>query len=296
MSLTANEIAAFLAAELIGPSVTVERPCPADAPVPGGVLFLQHANPAIMAALNGRSDLLALVTPGLAGQLDLPRIVTDDPRLAFARLLQRYFAPRRPSGVSTNLVSGTSLAGRDDLTIADHVVIGRNVTLGRGVEIRPHAVIADDSAIGAGCLIRAHAVIGEEGFGVAYDGDGVPVRMPQLGRVVLGEEVEIGAHSTIARAALAETRIGDQVKMDDQVYIAHNVQIGPRSLIMAGARILGSARLGGGVRIGPGALIATGVTIGDEAEVGMGAVVLEKVPAGALVVGNPARFLRWRRS
>ena len=134
--------------------------------------------------------------------------------------------------------------------------------------------------------------IGTQGFGFERDEHGVPVRIPHLGEVRLGLDVEIGACTVIARGTIGDTIIGDHVKLDDHVFVAHNVEIGESTLVVAGAVICGSVKIGKRCWIGANSTIKEHVKIGDDAFVGMGAVVLDDVAENAVVVGNPARFLR----
>jgi acetyltransferase-like isoleucine patch superfamily enzyme len=128
------------------------------------------------------------------------------------------------------------------------------------------------------------AVIGGIGFGF-HNG----TRVRHIGHVVLGDDVEVGAHTCIDRGTLGDTIIGDRTKVDNLVHIAHNVRIGTDCLIIAGAVIGGSAVIGNGTTIGIGALVRNGVRIGNNCTIGMGAVVVKDVPDGATVYGNPAR-------
>ncbi len=135
-------------------------------------------------------------------------------------------------------------------------------------------------------LVHRTAVLGSEGFGFHRG-----VQFPHIGGVRIGTGVRIGAHTCVDRGAIGDTIIGNDTKVDNLVHIAHNVRIGKRCTIVAGAVIGGSAVIGNDVFIGINASIKNGVRIGDGATVGMGAVVLHDVPAGATVVGNPARIL-----
>lgn len=142
--------------------------------------------------------------------------------------------------------------------------------------------------ITTGFQVKVHpsAVIGADGFGIDAG-----KRVPHIGHVQLGNQVEIGAHTCVDRATLGATYIGHGTKVDNLVHIAHNVRIGTDCQVVAGAVIGGSAVIGDRVFIGMGALIKNKVRIGDDAVIGMGAVVTKDVPAGETWVGNPARKL-----
>lgn len=161
------------------------------------------------------------------------------------------------------------------------------------VGIHPTAVI-DHCRLGDRVDIGPHTVIGGRGFGFERDEDGSWFRIPHKGSVRIGDDVEIGACCVIARGTLTDTVIGDRVKIDDHVFIAHNVQVGSDTLIIAGAEISGSVNVGSDCQIGPQVTIREHLTVGDGAQIGIGAVVISDVPAGMVVVGNPARVLRAR--
>ena len=147
--------------------------------------------------------------------------------------------------------------------------------------------------------IHPTAVIGSQGFGFERDADQHPVRLPHIGGVKLGADVEVGAHSCIDKGTVGDTVIGDRVKIDNLVHIAHNVTVGDDTLIAASAMIAGSVTIGERVWIGPGAVVSNGVTIGDDAKVSLGAVVVKDVLPGETVTGNFAMphiaFLRRMR-
>lgn len=144
---------------------------------------------------------------------------------------------------------------------------------------------------GENIKIGENCAIGLDGFGYVKDTDGTWLRFPHLGRVVIGDNVEIGSNVCIDRGALGDTTIGKGVKIDNLVHVAHNVEIGENTLVVAHSVIGGSVKIGKNVFVGMGAMIKNKVTVGDGATIGMGAVVIHDVPAGATVVGNPARVL-----
>ena len=287
--IQAQDIARFLAAEVRGGDAVVNRPASLDRAANGCMVFAVRPRRGDVGRLNNLDNVLAIVAADVAPSLRCPHIVVDNPRLAFARALQAFFVTNpRPDVAATARISDGARVGAD-VSIGDFAKIADNVVIGDGTIIGDHVVIADDTVIGSFCLIRTHAVIGDPGFGFERDENSALVRMPQLGGVRIGDGVELGAHCSVARAALDETIISDRVKADDNVYIAHNVRIGADTIIAAGSVICGSVKIGREVWIGAGASLKESVRVGDKALVGLGAVMINDVPARRKVVGNPAQ-------
>jgi UDP-3-O-[3-hydroxymyristoyl] glucosamine N-acyltransferase len=201
----------------------------------------------------------------------------------------------QPAGIARTAIVAPSARIAPGVSIGEYAVIGPSVEIGEGTVIRHHVVIDEGTRIGCRCLIKSHAVIGEEGFGIEFDESDMPVHLPHIGRVVIGDDVEVGVFCTIARATLAETVIGNFVKLDDHVHIAHNVVLDEGVLITAGATICGSVRIGRRAWIGPNAAINNSLSMAENTLAGIGAVVMWPAEAGEHLVGNPAR-VTWQDS
>jgi UDP-3-O-[3-hydroxymyristoyl] glucosamine N-acyltransferase len=241
-------------------------------------------------------------------------LVVADPGYALARLLELFHPAevREPGAHPTAIVEAGAVvdpaahlgpyavigAGSTigpGAAVLAHAVVGRGCVIGERALIHPHAVLYDRTAVGAGCIVHSGVVLGGDGFGYATHG-GVHHKLPQVGRVVLEEEVEIGANTTIDRAALGETRVGAGTKIDNQVMLGHNVRVGRRSLLCAQVGIAGSTRIGDGVVLGARVGAVDHVEIGDGVQAAAGTDVFESLPAGAVVGGSPAHEIgRWRR-
>jgi UDP-3-O-[3-hydroxymyristoyl] glucosamine N-acyltransferase len=212
-------------------------------------------------------------------------IISDQPRLDFARALS--FLEQWPGFVWSN----------DDAHVHTTARLGRNVVLGRGVRIgantviHHNVVIGDEVIIGERCTVKSCAVIGEEGFGFERDTQGKAVRLPHLGRVVLGDDVEVGSLATVCRGTLSDTVLRNGCKIDDHVHIAHNVDVGEDAFVIACAEVSGGVQIGRRAWIAPNASVLNQLSVGADAIVGLGAVVVKSVPDAVVVAGNPARPL-----
>lgn len=287
--MKATEIAAFLGEPLHGADLDVAGPASLANARPRSVVFAAEFSEQALRALNAQPALLALLGREFHGKVAVSHIVTGNPRLAFARVLGRFFAPPRLAGIAPSArVSARATLGAN-VRIGEYAVIEEGATIGDNTELRHHVVVGRGVSIGADCLVKSHAVIGEEGFGFDFDAARTPVRLPHVGGVRIGNRVEIGAGTCVCRGTVDDTVIADDVKIDDLVYIAHNVSIGQGTLVIGKAAVSGSVRIGRHCWIAPAAALIDNISVGDRAVVGIGAVVTKDVPAGAVVAGNPAR-------
>jgi UDP-3-O-[3-hydroxymyristoyl] glucosamine N-acyltransferase len=172
--------------------------------------------------------------------------------------------------------------------IGAHCVIGRSVTIGPGTVLHPHVVVYDNSVIGRDVEVHSGACLGSDGFGYTYI-EGEHRKMPQVGRCVIEDGVEIGANTAIDRGSLGDTVIGRGSKVDNLVQIAHNVRIGAGSLLAALVGVAGSTRVGKNVWVGGQAGIINQLDIGDGARIAVASKVFGSVPEGETVSGHPAR-------
>lgn len=279
---TVGTLATELGLELQGdPNCLIQRVDTADVAKFGSLCFAKNA--AWSARVNGNAILLTAKEHLI--KRDGPALISTQPRLDFARAL-----------LILESLCGFQWAKAEPI-IHPTAQIGRNVVLGRGVRIGAdtviyhNAVIGDEVTIGERCIIKSCAVIGEEGFGFERDPLGKAVRLPHLGTVVIGDEVEIGSLTTVCRGTLGNTTLRNGCKIDDHVHIAHNIDVGEDAFIIACAEVSGGVKIGPRAWIAPNASILNQLTIGPDAVIGLGAVVVKSVPDGAVVAGNPAKPL-----
>lgn len=236
-----------------------------------------------------------------------PTIRAADPYEAFRRAVEIFHAERRliPAGIhpsaligrdvtfgervaiGAHVVIGDRCAIGDDVTIMPGAVIGDDVRIGRQGLIYPHVVIREETEIGERVIIHAGAVIGDDGFGFLTR-DQHHGKMPQIGRVVIDDDVEIGSNTCIDRATLGVTHIGRGTRIDNLVQVAHNVEIGPDAMLCAQVGVAGSTRIGARVVLGGQAGLVHHIEIGDDVKVGAQGGVTKSIQAGQEVSGYPA--------
>jgi len=280
---------------------------------PGDLAFL--ANPRYASAV-AATRAAAVIVPRDAPELPLATLRTAHPYVAFARALALFFQPRRPpAGVHSTAVIAASARLENPRTIGAYVVIGEDVTIGPGATIFPHVtiypgvhigadfvahagvVVREDVRIGDRVLLHPGVVLGADGFGFAPLPEGGATKIPQTGTVVVEDDVEIGANTTVDRATLGATVIRRGAKLDNLVMIGHNCEVGAHSFLAAQVGLAGSTKLGRGVQMGGQAGAAGHLTIGDGAQVVAQSGVPNSVPAGHVVGGYPAvEVTRWRRA
>ena len=269
----------------------------------GQLSFLSNRKYAAQLALSKAGAIL--VPQNLEGENDR-WIRVDDPYFAIARIMAKWFGARpMPKGISAqasiapSAKLGTNVAIGPFTTIGEDVVIGDNTTIFQNVSIEagsnigddcivyPNVVVYDGTHIGRRCIIHAGVVIGSDGYGFAMH-DGKHHKIPQIGIVRIEDDVEIGAGTTIDRAALGETVIGEGTKIDNLVQIGHNVKIGKHCLLVSQVGIAGSTELGDHVFVAGQSGFSGHLKIGNRVQVAAKSAVLEDVPDDTKVMGSPA--------
>src|SRR5215472_7703439 len=259
--------------------VVIERVAPLDAAGRGAIAFL--SSPKYRGHLASTRASAVIVTPGDAVATTLPRLITTNPYAAYARVAAMLHpSPAAVPGVHPSAVVAASARVAPSATIGPRAVIGERTAIGDKAQIGAGVVIAEDcdigqdcvlhpnvvvyarSSIGARSIVHGGAVIGADGFGMA-EHEGRWIKVPQLGRTVIGVDVEIGANTTIDRGAIGDTVIEDDVKLDNQIQIGHNCRIGAHTAIAGCAGIAGSTIIGRNCKIGGAAMIAGHLDIAD---------------------------------
>jgi UDP-3-O-[3-hydroxymyristoyl] glucosamine N-acyltransferase len=308
MIFKAKELANTLQGKVEGDeNATVHKLSKIEDGEPGSLSFL--ANPKYTSFIYNTKASIVIVGDDFVAEhpVETTLIRVKDAYGAFAQLLEIYNQIKlNKKGISQNAsVAGTAKIGRD-VYIGDQAVIGENVVIGDRAKIYPQTYIGDNSAvgaettlfagvkvysdisIGAGCVIHSGVVLGADGFGFAPQSDSNYKKIAQIGNVIIEDNVEIGANTTIDRATLGSTIIRKGAKLDNLIQIAHNVEIGENTVIAAQSGIAGSTKIGRNCMIAAQVGIIGHITIGDNVKIAAQSGVSNSVKENAVIFGSPA--------
>jgi UDP-3-O-[3-hydroxymyristoyl] glucosamine N-acyltransferase len=298
-----GELARAVAGDVIGdPDTPITGVSSLDDAGAGDVAWVEHARARDAAR---QSKASALVVPSRLA-LDHPQLVVPNPRLAVVLILEQFFLePDAPRGVAPEVHRGRDVRIGPGasiwpfVTIGDRTVIGARVTLYSGVFLGDDVVVGDDCVLypnvtvrercrlGSRVIVHAGAVIGSDGFGYVLH-EGRHRKIPQLGHVVIADDVELGANVTVDRATFGRTVVGRGTKVDNLVQIAHNVVIGEHTVMAGQVGVAGSTRIGSHVAVGGQSGFADHIEVGDRVQVAARSGVAQSVAAGEVMSGNPA--------
>jgi len=302
-----SELASLTGAQVAAEVVDIEITGAAglDEAREGHVTFL--ANPRYTPRVNTTQATAIYLGPDVETDKQISILRVKDPYLAYTRALRIFYPePAVEPFVDPSAVIHPSAKIANNVAIGACVVIGKNVDIAEGVCIHPNATIYDDAQIGrdsvihSGVAIRERTVIGDrviihnnsvigcDGFGYAKDEDRRWLKIPQAGRVVIEDDVEIGAATTIDRASVGESRIGRGSKVDNLVQIGHSCTIGEDTLLCAQVGLAGSSHIGNRVILAGQAGVAGHLTIGDDVVLTAKSATSHDIPAGKVISGIPA--------
>ncbi|MCK9423367.1 MAG: UDP-3-O-(3-hydroxymyristoyl)glucosamine N-acyltransferase [Bacteroidales bacterium] len=324
MEFTAIQIAALLNGTIEGdPDIKVSTLSKIDESLPDSLTFL--TNPKYNSYIYSTKASIVLVNQDfiVTQAIGATLIRVENAYASFARLLEMFSKSKNDqigisakASISSSATLGTGVSVGDFTYISDRVSIGDNVHIHPQVYIGPHVTIDEntliypgvkiysDCIIGKNCILHSGVVIGSDGFGFAPQPDNNYQKIPQLGNVVLEENVEVGSNTTIDRATLGSTIIHQGVKLDNLIQVAHNVEIGENTVIAAQTGISGSTRIGKNCMIGGQVGIVGHIIIADNVKIGAGSGVERSIlQEGAAMLGAPAieagkarrNFIHWRK-
>lgn len=313
MNFTAKQIAGYLKGEIVGnESVKVNNVAKIEEGKPGCISFL--ANPKYTQYLYSTESSIVLVNNDLdlEGEVKATMIKVDDAYKCFASLLDMYVAAKdQPKGIDKKTkIEKSAKVGKkpyigtftyighksrvgDNAKIYPQVYIGNNVTIGDNVTLYPGVKIYEDCVLGNNVTIHAGSIIGSDGFGFAPSNANDYKKIPQIGNVILEDDVEIGANATIDRATMGSTIIRKGVKLDNLNHMAHNVEIGAHTVMAAQCGIAGSTKIGENCMFGGQVGIAPHTSIADGTKVGAQSGIATKIrKKDQVLLGSPAIDIR----
>ena len=297
-----GEITEKFGGTLIGdPSIRVGQVASLESAGPTDIVFISRA--AFLAQLGHTRAAAAIISADAPEAAGIARIVCANPYAYFAKV-SALFNPVAAVAAGTHKTAVVDRSARVDKTasVGAHAVVGEGarvgmrVQIGAGCVIGAHSSIDDDTMLhanvtvyhgcrlGKRCIVHGGAVIGADGFGIARE-EGRWKKIPQIGGVAIGDDVEIGANTTIDRGTLDDTIIGEGVKLDNQIQIAHNVKIGAHTAIAACVGIAGSATIGRNCALGGAAMIYGHITIADDVSISAGTLVMKSLPHAGTYTG-----------
>jgi UDP-3-O-[3-hydroxymyristoyl] glucosamine N-acyltransferase len=309
MKFKAEEISKYLKGEIVGdPAVTIDSVSKIEDGKAGTLAFL--ANPKYENYLYNSDASIVLVNKDFNPRqaVKATMIKVDDAYQAFASLLDLYIEARESlkTGIEQpSFVHETSVLG-ENCWIAAFAYIGRNVKIGNHVKIYPHTFVGDNVSIGDGttlysgvkiyddtligkrCNIHAGAVIGSDGFGFAPQDDSTYKKIPQIGNVIIEDDVEIGANTTIDCGTIGSTIIRNGVKLDNLIMVAHNCEIGENTVMAGHTGMAGTTKVGKNCKFAGQVGLAGHLTIGDNVQIGAQSGISKNVKDNQIVLGSPA--------
>lgn len=307
MKFTAEQIAGILEGEVVGnPNAEVFRLSKIEEGTDGSLTFL--SNPKYLHYIYSTKATITIVNDTFVPEFELTTtlIKVEDAYQAFSKLLEFYNEVKnnktgieQPSVISENVKYGTQLYLGSFSYIGSNVILGNNVKIypncfigdnviiGNNVTIFAGAKVYSETVIGNNCEIHSGSIIGSDGFGFAPHADGTYSKIPQIGNVIIEDNVDIGSCTTIDRATMGSTIIRKGVKLDNQIQIAHNVEIGENTVIAAQTGVAGSTKIGKNCMIGGQVGVAGHLTIGNNVRIQAQSGVGRNIKDGEILQGSP---------
>ncbi|MBC7523365.1 MAG: UDP-3-O-(3-hydroxymyristoyl)glucosamine N-acyltransferase [Flavobacterium sp.] len=308
MKFTAQQIADILEGEVVGnPNASVSKLSKIEEGTSGSLTFLSNPKYQNFASTTDASIIIVNTTFESDQPVKATLIKVEDAYKAFSKLLEYYNQIKlMKSGIEQPSVISEDVVYGENLYLGSFSYIGKNVTIGNNVKIYPNCFIGDnvsigdncvffagvkiysETEVGSNCIFHSGVILGSDGFGYAPLEDGTYSKIPQIGNVIIENDVEIGACTTIDRATLGSTIIRKGVKLDNQIQVAHNVEIGENTVIASQTGIAGSSKIGKNCMIGGQVGIIGHLTIGNNVKIQAQSGIAKNIKDGETVQGTPA--------
>lgn len=293
VKVTVNELLAFLGDEVIRvcgepEGVYIDNLADVEHVSETTLDWVKPKNPNRQTVVEQSKAKVVLVDDGVRPVSGKVLLVVKSPKRALTKVGNHFFVEHPAPGIHPTAVIDSEAEIGTDVYVGPYTVIGK-AKIGGGCIIESNVRIYDGVTIGCGCSIKSGAVLGGEGFGFEKNEDGNRFRFPQIGHLIIGDNVEIGANTCIDRGALSDTLIGNHSKINNLCHIAHNNKIGQNVVIAGCVNVSGSCEIEDNVWISPNVSLRGFNYLGKGCVVGTGAVVTKDIPAGETWVGNPAK-------
>jgi UDP-3-O-[3-hydroxymyristoyl] glucosamine N-acyltransferase len=317
MKFTAEQIAGILEGTVVGnPNTSVFKLSKIEEGIEGSLTFL--SNPKYQNYIYTTQASITIVNNSFEPEKEISTtlIKVEDAYKAFSKLLEYYNQVKlMKSGIEQPSVLSEGVSYGENLYLGSFSYVGQNVTIGDNVKIYPNSFVGDnvvigdntilfagvriysESEIGANCTLHSGVIVGSDGFGFAPQEDGSFEKIPQIGNVIIEDNVEIGACTTIDRATLGSTIIRKGVKLDNHIQIAHNVEIGQNTVIASQTGVAGSSKIGSNCMIGGQVGVAGHIIIGNNVRIQAQSGIGKNIPDGHTMQGSPAfNYGDWNKS
>jgi UDP-3-O-[3-hydroxymyristoyl] glucosamine N-acyltransferase len=260
------------------------------------ISFISKCNAGIILCKNSLEDLINQEkNQQLRLSLKKQIILVDNPRAAFIKIINKIYPKQVETRTSSTALISESATIGSNCYIGNYSVVGKDCEIGNNTVIYDRAVIVQKSKIGNNCIIESGVTIGADGFAYERDPETLELeRFPHIGGVIIGNNVEICANSSIARGSLSDTVIGDGTKLDALVHVAHNVVIGRNCELTAGTITGGSTTIGDTCWTGLNSTLKNKIKIGNKVIVGAGACVIHDIPDEDIIAGVPAKSIKYK--
>lgn len=295
IEIYASEIAAYLNTLLLGSDIVIHYPSSTDNLAENTIVFFNDIKKFQAISEKDLQSMLVIIPSKDFIKKESPNIsyiISENPLIDFISVVNEYFTENTSFFIASSAkIDKHARIGRNVL-IGENTVIGADVSIGENAQIFNNVVIKGNVEIGNNCVIKDNATIGSTGYNFVVDKNGKHIVYPNIGKIIIEDDVWIGSNSTIESPSFENTRIHKLVKIDDLVHVGYNCVIGKETFITAGVVISRNVKIGEGSSILLNSTIRENINIGNNVIVGIGSVVISNIENNSVYVGNPAHFFK----